>query len=115
MPQPAHPLYPKIEFPTWQFREFPMAVPMKNGKPSLDTPYDAKGKALPVVVVNTQEEYDDLVGGAEVVAEESRLMTEDDERKTLYQDAENCGAVIDKRWTVERIRKAIADHKEPPL
>jgi len=109
--------YDDMAFPDYQYREFPTAVPVVDGVVQ-PTPYDENHKAHPVVMVNSQAELDALMGGdAELVSENyektvSRVKTEDDEREALYVEADQKGVKVDKRWSVEKIRKAIADHEE---
>jgi hypothetical protein len=103
-----------MEFPPWEYREFPRAVPIKpDGTPS-ETPYEQVGKLrklLPVVEVQTQEEFD-LLMGSEVAMVDGRMRTEDDDRAALYIEADRVGATIDKRWKVERIASEIEAHKK---
>lgn len=103
-------IYDNMEFPDYEFREFPMTVPVVDGKVQ-KTPYDANHKAHPVVVVNDQSELDDLMGpGAvmvEVAAGSARLQNEDDIRAALYIQADQAGVTIDKRWTVARIEETL--------
>lgn len=116
-------VYDKMTFPDYEFIEFPTAIPLVDGVPCFDpevlkAPYDRSLKpqrAYPVVMVASQAELDALKAGAEVVAvnpdavgSASRVKTEEDEREALYVTAEQVGAKIDKRWSVERIETAIA-------
>lgn len=107
-------LYSAMEFPAWEFREFPRAVPIgPDGKPS-QSPYVKEGKRnvlLPVIEVGSQEELDVLLGG-DVALVDGRIRTEDDDRAALYLAAEDVGAKIDKRWTVEKIAAEIKAHKQ---
>jgi hypothetical protein len=112
--QPPNTIYDKMVFPGYEFAEFPMGVPVVGGK-VMPTPYDEKNKAHPVVIVNSQEELDELLGSGDVTLVERtegqagamRVETEDDVRDRLYIRAEQTGAKIDKRWSVERIEAAI--------
>lgn len=115
-------IYDRMAFAEYEFREFPYAVPVVDGVVQA-TAYDAKHKAHPVVVVNSQEELDALKGGEAVlvpvapnaVESASRIETEDDVRDRLYVQAEQAGARIDKRWSVERIEKAISEARSAVL
>lgn len=120
--QVNHTFYDDMVFPEYDFREFPMAVPVVDGEVQLDekgkfAPYDARRKAHPVVLVNNQAELDELLAGtAETVpvnpnAVESaeRVRTEEDERDELIVRADQLGVKVDKRWSTDRIERAIAD------
>lgn len=124
--QTNHTFYDSMVFPDYTFAEFPAAVPYVNGKVPLDAkgkpnPYDDNHKAHPVVIVNNQAELDELLSGdAETVpvnpnAVESaeRVRTEEDEREALFTRAEQLGVKVDKRWSTERIQKAIDDAEKP--
>lgn len=119
-------VYDKMQFPEYEFREFPMAVPMVDGVPCFDPdvlkkPYDfsnpRKPKPYPIVTVKSQEELNQLRAGEVEVTppnphnatETQRVVTEDEEREALYVRAEQLKVKIDKRWSVERIEKAISD------
>lgn len=117
-------MYDMMEFPPYEFREFPQAIPVVGGKIQ-PTPYNAKGKLHPVVIVNSQAELDALQGPevelvpinpTQVSAESvQRVETEDDVRAALYRQAEQLGVKIDKKWSVARIEdtiKAAAEAKE---
>lgn len=114
--QPPNTVFDRMTFPEYEFREFPYAVPVVDGVVQ-PTAYDAKHKAHPVVIVNSQDELDALKGGGAVLvpmapdalASASRIETEEDVRERLYIQAEQAGARIDKRWSVERIEKAISE------
>lgn len=106
-----HTMYDKMNFPDHEHREFPMAVPVVNGK-IMPTPYDDKHKPHPIVEVQSQEELDALRGPEVALVEvrggsASRVETEDDVREVLYVQAAQVGAVIDKRWSVARIESTI--------
>jgi hypothetical protein len=124
-------IYDKMVFgnETWRkgregYREFPMAIPLVDGQPCFDPkvlkdPYDRTVKpvvALPVVIVNSEEELDALRGGAAVVADGSggtRVEAEEDVKAGLLVRADQLGVKVDKRWGVDRIRAAIAEAEEP--
>lgn len=112
--------YDEMEFGDYEFREFPMAVPVVDGVIQ-PTPYDGNKKAHPVVIVNSQAEYDALKGGdVEVVPQDyegtvSRVKTEDDEIEALMTEASQAGVKLDRRWSPERMRKTIDDAKKDPV
>lgn len=106
------------------YREFPMAVPMKDGAPCFDpevirAPYDYTTKPptlLPIVRVNSQEELDALKAGAELTVGPNETMlvkSPDDEKAELMFRAGQLGLKVDKRWGADRIRQAIADAEQP--
>ncbi len=111
-------MYDQMVFAPYEYREFPMAVPVVDGKVQ-DTPYDKKHKPHPVVIVTCQEELDALTGGEEVTlvpmdeadpAGAQRVESEDDIRAALYNQAEQAGVKFDKRWSVARIEDALKAH-----
>lgn len=111
--QPRNTIYDKMEFPDYEHREFPQAIPFVDGQ-VMPTPYDARNKAHPVVIVYSQEELDALQGPKVTLVPVSegsetalRVENEDDIRRVLYVQAEQAGVQIDKRWSVERIEKAL--------
>lgn len=109
-------MYDNMEFPPYQYREFPQAVPVVGGKVQ-PTPYDSRGKAHPVVIVNSQDELDALMeDGADLTPVNpqdpkgaQRVVTEEDEREALFVRADQLGVKVDKRWSTERIQRAISD------
>lgn len=80
--------YTNMEFPEYEYVEFPKWVTPEGGKPTL---------------VQDEEEEATVMAGAEVVREE-------DERAEVHLEAQNKGVQFDKRWSVQRIRTAIVDH-----
>ncbi len=111
-------MYDKMDFPPHEHREFPMAIPFVDGK-IMPTPYNARNKAHPVVVVNNQEELDELQGpqvrtvALDPAGAASRLENEDDIRALLYTQADQKGVKIDKRWSVEKIEGEISKASAP--
>lgn len=124
-------VFDRMTFPDYEFREFPMAIPLVNGIPSTDPavlkdPYDRSVKpvkAYPVVIVNSQAELDALSAGEVemvpvaplAVESANRVETEEDVRDELYVRADQAGIKYDKRWSIERIEKAIAESQKPVL
>lgn len=112
-------MYDNMEFEPVEFREFPMAIPVVNGVVQ-PTPYDAKGKSHPVVIVHNQFELDELKGGEaklvpvnpEALLSPKRVETEEDVRAQLYVEADQAGAQIDRRWSVAKIQRAIAEARD---
>ena len=117
-------MYDKMSFPEYEHREFPMAVPVVNGVVQLNDkgefqPYNERRKAHPVVIVKSQAELEALRGGEvelvpvnpDAADTASRLESEEDVREELYVRADQAGVKFDKRWSIERIERAIADAK----
>lgn len=118
--QKSNTMYDAMEFPPYEFHEFPMAVPVVGGV-VMDSPYDPKTrKSYPVVIVADQDELDALKGpGVSLVSVTDdagsttmRVESEDDIRKVLYVQAEQAGVQIDKRWSVPRIEDALKQAKD---
>lgn len=80
--------FTNMEFPDYEFVEFPKWV----------TPADGKA-----VLVQTEAEEAAVMGGEEIVRE-------DDVRADLVAEATLKAVKFDKRWSLERIRNAIDDH-----
>ncbi len=105
-------MYDQMEFPEYEFREFPMEVPYVDGQ-VMPTPYNEKHKPHPTVRVNSQEELDALTAGeVEVIpagpdTTAARVRTEDDERAELLLKADQNDIKVDKRWSLERLRLAV--------
>jgi hypothetical protein len=114
--QIANTMFDQMEFPPYEFREFPQAIPVVDGK-VMPTPYDERNKAHPVVVVESQAELDALQGPQVKLVPVSdaapegaqRVESEDDIRAVLYTQAEQARVQIDKRWSVQRIESTLQD------
>jgi len=111
--QVANTAFDNMEFPPYEFREFPQAVPVVGGK-VMPTPYDERGKSHPVVIVESHAELDALQGPevtlvpvTEGAGHAMRVENEDDIRAVLYTQAEQAGVQIDKRWSVARIEETL--------
>lgn len=105
-------MYDNMEFKKREFMEYPKAIPFVDGKVQ-DSAYDKRGKPYPIVVVNSHAEEEALRGeNTDIVPVStgvSRVEGEDDVRKALYIRADQSGALIDKRWSIERITKTIVE------
>lgn len=107
-------MYDQMEFPPYEYNEFPMAVPVVDGVVQ-PTPYDARRRPHPVVIVDNQDQLDELRGPAVVLVKVNeaapdspqRIESEADIREVLYRQAEQAGVTIDKRWTVARIESTL--------
>jgi hypothetical protein len=109
-------MYDTFTFADYEFREFPMAVSMdEEGLPTKE-PYGPKGKRREQIIVKSAAELKALVEG-DAVIEDGKIRTEEDEKADLLTAAAQAGAKVDRRWSPERIRKAIDDHVsgEQPL
>lgn len=131
-----HPRYADMDWPPWEFVEFPMMVypGSADGGRTPDrnehhNPGDKRSKPFlqDGVIVNSEEERRQVLGIDEAVPADpafqasgrlvdgaggaKRLATEADERAELIAEAERLGVVIDKRWSLARIQDAIDSHK----
>src|SRR4051812_22663121 len=108
-----HPRDASMEWEEWAFKEFPMMI--YPGAPDPKKPYDAKGKVLPGIIVNSPEEADAALGidrSEEPAApapkaaaarrlvpgptkDTQRLSNDEDDRKELLEEAEALGVQID--------------------
>ena len=94
--------YPIKKTAEYVFRPFPRWV----------TPEGKKA-----VIVNDPEEYLAVMGtaysdeGPQEPSPNSSQPSEPDERAQLIAYCVNTGIAIDKRWGVEKIKRAIEDHK----
>lgn len=82
--------YENMEFPDYEYQEYPMAITVGA---------DEAGRPIQQIAEN-EEERAKLETGAEVVREA-------DVRENLIQQCTNRGIQIDKRWTTDRIQRAI--------
>lgn len=94
MPKVVHNVFDNMEFPPYQFREYPKHIP----DPSGDKPF---------LVVNDAEEERAAKGGERVVDEEF-------ERTRLLKVAEIKGVTVDGRWGIKRLRQTIEAAGEDP-
>lgn len=114
-----HPRYAAMEFPDYEYREYPLMV--YPGAADQAKPYGKNGKPLAGIVVNNEAEYREALGldadkGAtapETVEDKgvTRLKTPEDERADLLAEAETAGVQVDKRWSAARIQDAIDTHR----
>lgn len=109
--------FDNMEFPPYEFREFPQAIPVVDGQ-VMPTPYDGRNKAHPVVIVESQEELDALMGPKVTLVPVSeaapdgpkRLESEDDIKAALTQQAKHLGISLDQRWGPARMESFIQEH-----
>lgn len=116
-----HPRYADMEFPDYEFREYPKMVYPGAKDPA--KPYDGKGRPLRGIQVANEEEERQALGLADdgdapkptlvetSAPNTSRVQTPEDEKAQLVQEAEVLGVTIDKRWSIARIQDAIDTHK----
>lgn len=112
--QKPNTMYDNMTFKKVRYREYPKAIPVVGGK-IMDSPYDARGKSHPVVIVASEAEEDALRGpGVTLVTTDVRVLdapqrveTEDDIRRTLMRQADHLGAKVDGRWSIEKIEAAV--------
>lgn len=115
--QRANTMYDNMDFPQAPYAEFPMAVPVVDGK-VMPTPYDANKKPHPIVIVESQEELDALTGGDVDLVELNphveeapmRVKTDDDVKDALLIQAKQLGLKVDPKWTSARIEDTIKEH-----
>ena len=119
MAQNQHTAFDKIEFPPYQFREYPKAIPVDETGAPVDDQYVAAGKRRvqrDVVIVRSKREEDALRGPGVTTVEvgpgQFRVENEDDARQVLFEQAEVRGINIDRSWSVERIEQALAEADE---
>lgn len=95
-----HPNYARMEFPEYEFREFPKMLYPSNADDPF-TPVYTKGVPCEGIIVNDEEEQ------MAVLATLAPPVREADERKRLIALAEVDGVTIDKRWSLAKITAAI--------
>jgi hypothetical protein len=101
--------YDKMEFPDYSYNEWPRAIAIdEDGKPTKDpyVPGSKPKKLRDVVTVNSEAELEALLEGAVEVVD-GKIRTEDDEKDDLITEAAQVGAQVDKKWSPDRMRKAI--------
>lgn len=94
--QQPHDYYPGMEFPDYEYREFPKMV-----HPHGVGAKDAAGKLIPGIVVNDQAEEDAVMTTKEAPERE------DEVRARLWEIAEIFDIKVDKKWSIPRQREAI--------
>lgn len=99
----THPLYTGMVFPDYEYREYPKMVYPKG----IDAK-DDKGKPIPGIVVNNDEEE------ARVMNTGTPPVREADEIVRLTTLADVKGVQIDKRWGVAKLTAAIEAAGEDP-
>lgn len=129
-----HPRYQSMEWPDWEFQEFPAMI--YPTAPDPKKPYDERGRPLPGVIVQNQAEADEVLGIDRSAAEPqegvegnsaaptprtavptaspgvSRLPTAEDEKAELIAEAERLGIQqFDKRWSIARMQDCIDTFK----
>lgn len=126
MAKREHPRYENMEWPDWEFQEYPMMYypgAKDQKKPYIHAPGSADhGKPLKGVIVNNDEELRSLIegdrraaagedSGVDMVATNvkgvSRVRTEADDKAELIEEAEALGVTFDRRWGVAKLQDAI--------
>ena len=109
-------MYDRMEFPTVDYQAFPRAIPVVDGKVQ-PTPYDAKHKPHPIVIVQNQGELDELMSAdvtlvpiSDAADSPLRVENDDDVRADLYRRADQAGAKIDKRLSTPKFEEALEAH-----
>lgn len=110
-----HPRYANMEFPDYEYREFPMMV--YPGAPDQKKPYGKNGRPLRGVIVNDEAEYAKVMtaeAGAKPVlvstgaAGVERVQSAEDERLAALKNARELGIPnVDGRWSLARIESAV--------
>lgn len=85
---PVGTVYDHMEFPKYEYREYPKHVQNKDGK---------------TVVVNTEAEEAEITSGAE------EIVREDERKADLLVVAEGRGVKVDRRWSADRIQQTLDD------
>ena len=123
MARQEHPRYASMEFPEWEYIEFPMMVypGSKDGGKTPDRIPSKPGKFLqdPVTVNNEDELRAALAGGDTLVKDDTtsamRVKTPEDERLELVAEVERLGIQYDKRWGTARLQAALDEHNAEPV
>lgn len=108
-----HPRYANMEFPDYEYREYPKMI--YPGAPDPRKPYDKNGKPLKGILVQDEdEERRVLQKDANLLPTISpgvqRVQTPADEKTELLERAKVMGVQVDARWSVARIQDAIDSH-----
>jgi hypothetical protein len=130
MAKREHPRYENMEWPDWEFQEYPMMY--YPGAPNQKKPYIHApgsvdhGKPLKGVIVNNDEELKSLIeadrraaageeSGIELTATSakgvSRVRTEADVKAELIEHCEAAGVTFDRRWGIAKLQEAIDEHE----
>lgn len=114
MARREHPRYENMEWPDWEFREYPMMV--YPGAKDIRVPeYHKDGKLAgklvhPGVIVQHDGELEKVLAG-EIELNESGtgLITDEDVRGGLIQELTRLGVQFDRRWGIEKLQNALDD------
>lgn len=136
-----HPRYASVEWPEWEFREYPMMVyPLNREDPRKPTYVKSgkrKGQPIAGVVVKDDAELAEVLGLEVEPAAAApaaggrkrklvpgsggaqRLENDDDELAALQVEATDLGVQFDRSWSLARLQDAIdtkkAEDAEPPV
>lgn len=120
MAKREHPRYENMDWPDWEFREFPMMI--YPGAPDPRVPvYHTEGRQrgklkFAGLVVNDEDELARALAEGEDVATitedgRQRLTTAEDDRQALIAECDERGLKIDRRWASARLEDAILADK----
>ena len=114
-------VYDQFDFPEYEYSEFPRAIPVNEAGEVQPTPYKPNGKTWGVVHVQDQAEFDALMGGAKLIevnptaieSSPKRVETEQDIKDRLLALAKRSAGRARgwRRWSPERMQKALDDHR----
>ncbi len=122
-----HPRYASMDFPDYEYQEFPRMI--YPGAADQKKPYGKDGKPLKGIIVHNEDEERIALGlptepdpeeaprARPVLVETgspgiSRLETPEDQKAALLQEADVLGLTVDKRWSIARLQDAIDTHKQ---
>lgn len=103
-------MYPHLSFEPYRFIQFPEWVTPPHATRDADgTARDENGNVVAAVLCHDEEEKQNVMRGAVSTAPTK----ETDEKTSLYVRAENKGIAVDKRWSLETLRRKVDGVMEP--
>lgn len=99
-------MYPHLTFEPYAHKQFPEWVTAPAGwAPISGMETEAVGGAVKVLVHDEEEKQAVLSGSASTVRET-------DEKTSLYAQAETLGIDVDKRWSLDTLRRKVTGRSE---
>lgn len=119
MARREHPRYENMEWPDWEYIEFPMMIYPGAADPRVPEYHiNKKGRRVmtyPGVIVHSDEELDGVLKGEiELDAVTGEILTEEDTRKALIRECEIQGLLVDKRWGIPKLQAALDEAAKGP-
>lgn len=101
--RPPVDLYPRMNFPAYEFVQFPEWVTAPEGwQPTGGEQIDRSEAGKVKVLVHDEDEKRRILEGGQLASDET------DEKTALMDMAARKGIAVDKRWSLETLRQKVA-------